>query len=158
MSDKKDLKDKIKQLEEKLGKLSRDSGKTDEERAMFVIASSPIGQDKLDTIRQVSEAKKKSQQKAGLIRLSDDGSVWEEDEPTDIKIPRESIHDFDNLEFCECECHERDKKDCMHCYDHPMHLESKREMRKSPPDTTGAVSETVTTKPTKSRLKRLLDW
>ena len=142
---KKDLEDKIKELEEKLAR-------TDEERAHFVIASSPIGHDKLDTIKQVSEAKKKSQQKAGLIRLSDDGSVWSEDEPTDIKIPRESIHDFDNLEFCECECHDRDKKDCLHCYDHPQHLESKREMRKP----SSPVKDE--SKPTKSRLKRLLDW
>ncbi len=143
---KKDLEDKIKELEEKLEK-------TDEERAHFVIASSPIGHDKLDTIKRISEAKKKSQQKAGLIRLSDDGSVWSEDEPTDIKIPHKSIHDFDNLEFCECECHERDKKDCMYCYDHPMHLEAKREMRKPTPPPTKEEP-----KPTKSRLKRLLDW
>ena len=144
-------KDKIRELEEKLGIISAEV--QDEKRAEFVIASSPIGHDSLDTIRQVSEAKKKSEKRAGITRLSGDGSVWEEDEPTDIRIPHESIHTFDNLEFCECECHQGGKKDCMQCYDHPMHLEAKREMRKPPPTEPEPESE-----PTKSRLKRLLDW
>jgi len=129
----------------------------DNKRAKFVIATSPIGHNERDTMKRVSEAKNKSRQKAGLIRLSDDGSVWEEDEPTDIKIPSESIHHFDNLQFCDCSCHGHGKKDCMHCYDHPKHLEAKREMRKPLPSTTSIVSETIQ-KPTKSRLRRLLDW
>ena len=41
----------------------------------------------------------------------------------------------------------------MYCYDHPMHLEAKREMRKPTPPPTKEEP-----KPTKSRLKRLLDW
>ena len=131
----------------------RESGKTDEERAEFVIATSPIGHDKIDTMKQISDAKEKSEQRAGLVRLSDDGSVWEEDEPVDIKIPKESIHSFDNLDFCECKCHDRGKKDCMYCYDHPIHLETKREMRKPP-----TKPDPVEPEPTKSRLKRLLDW
>jgi len=144
---KKELENKIRELEKKLGKIS------DKKRADFVIATSPIGHDEMDTMRDVLDAKSKSEQKAGLIRLSDDGSVWEEDEPTDIKIPKQSIHHFDNLEFCDCVCHGHGKKDCMHCYDHPKHLEAKREMKKPPPEPT---EQEV--KPTKSRLRRLLDW
>ena len=151
---KKDLEDKIKELKEKLSKISDTHRRQDEERAKFVITSSPIGQDKLDTIKRVSDAKRKSEQKAGLIKLSDDGSVWEEDEPINIKIPTESIHEFSNLEFCECGCHDNGKKDCMHCYDHPTHLEAKRRM-KDPVPASPTESEP---EPTKSRLKRLLDW
>ena len=172
----KDLEDKIRELQKKLSEGNKDykteknsetewmkkdtitpfdNEKTDEERAKFVIASSPIGHNKLDTMKQISDAKKNAEQKAGLIRLSDDGSVWEEDEPIDIKIPSKSIHTFDNLEFCECRCHENGKKDCMYCYDHPTHLEAKREMRKPPTESESTQSES---KPTKSRLKRFLDW
>lgn len=157
--DRKNLEKKIDELEKKLSKMSDQlSGKTDKERAHFVIASSPIGQNKLDTIKQVSEAKNKSEQRAGLIKLSDDGSVLEEDKPINIRIPHESIHKFNDLKFCECECHKREKKDCMYCYDHPTHLEAKREIRKSLPPTTSTINETIPQKPTKSRLRRLLGW
>jgi hypothetical protein len=87
-----------------------------------------LGEDKFDTIKQISEARNSSEQRAGLVKNTDSGSTWEEDTPVDIKIPSSSIHKFENIEECICECHPR-KKDCMHCYDHPEHLERKRKVK-----------------------------
>ena len=95
----------------------------------------PLGEDKIDTIRRINDAKKKTIKIAGLVKNTDDGSIWDEDEPYEVKIPESSIHEFKNQEVCICECHNRKKRDCMECYDHPKHLSDKRAMSiKEPPD------------------------
>ncbi len=126
MNRKKALDDKIKELEHKLSRLTAELDPEKEQHKKYVIGSSPIGIDKGDTIREVVKAKRNSEQRAGLIKNSDDGSVMGEDDYQPDRIPSESIHEFENLEVCICECHTRKKRDCMNCYDHPTHLENKR--------------------------------
>lgn len=92
----------------------------------------PLGKNKLETIKLINDAKEKSTQRAGLVKNTNDGSVWEEDGYIEPKIPESGIHEFENTEECVCECHERKKRDCMHCYDHPVHLEKKRKMTEKP--------------------------
>lgn len=151
MDSKKEMEDKIKEIERKLGKLSKELDGTDviedshinnisslnnnrlpkyeDRRKTFVIGSSPIGHDKKDTIKKIAEAKKNSIQKAGSVKNTQDGSVFINDIPKAKKIPEGSIHFFENLMECICDCHPT-KKDCMKCYDHPVHLEAKRNIPK----------------------------
>jgi hypothetical protein len=98
-------------------------------------ASSPLGHDREDTIKQISKAKRTSEQKAGLVKNTESGSVFAEDDGAPDRIPSESIHEFENLEVCVCECHLKNKKDCMLCYDHPIHLKDKREHYDNKKDT-----------------------
>ena len=86
-----------------------------------------LGEDRVDTIKQIADAKKKSKQIAGLVKSTESGSTWSEDEPEDVKIPHSSIHTFENTLECKCSCHPS-KRDCVDCYDHPVHLEKKRNM------------------------------
>lgn len=132
-----ELEAKIKELEEKLERLDKmlepKSKNLPTEKIIknkVIIGNTPIGADALETIREISQAKKNSTKKAGLVRNTDEGSVLEEDTPIITRIPTTSIHEFSNLIACECECHNRNKLDCEHCYDHPIHLENKRNMRK----------------------------
>ncbi len=83
-----------------------------------------IGEDKIDTIKQVSEAKKKSIGKAGL-RKADDGSIAD-DKYTGIQIPEVGNKSYSNELICDCDCHSSNKKDCAECYDHPIHLKENR--------------------------------
>lgn len=82
-----------------------------------------LGKDSIDTIKQVSEAKRKAVGKAGL-RRADDGSIAD-DRYRGMKIP-ESKKEFDDVNKCNCDCHENGKVDCMECYDHPRHLKASR--------------------------------
>ena len=153
---KKDLEDKIKELDAKLARLSEtlesekqkpieskkekleryekeyleklESEKGDGQRDIYVLGQSPIGHDKRDTIKQIASAKKDSTAQAGLVKNTEDGSVLTEDKPENVRIPLGSIHLFTNMEECECGCHPM-KKDCQNCYDHPEHLTTKREIR-----------------------------
>lgn len=121
---KEDLEDKIQELEEKLELLNREL--YPDTKHNMIVGTSPIGFNELDTLREIAKAKRESEQKAGLIKTTDDGSVWEEDDVVIDKIPTTSIHVFENMNKCECKCHDKNKHDCMNCYDHPEHLESKR--------------------------------
>ncbi len=76
-----------------------------------------------DMIKKISKAKKDSKPLAGIVKSTDNGSIFNTD--TDKKIQYKSIHHFDNMEECVCECHPT-KKDCLQCYDHPTHLEIKK--------------------------------
>jgi hypothetical protein len=105
----------------------------DNNRKFTVKGTSPIGTDEFDTIKEINKAKNESEKKAGLIKTTSDGSVWDEDDIQLSKIPNESIHQFDDLEKCNCDCHPR-KYDCMNCYDHPIHLDAKRKMTERPTD------------------------
>lgn len=68
-----------------------------------------------DMLREIINAKKNAEKKAGMVKSSDIGYVDMKDKkPT-------SIHKYQNLEKCECNCHP-EKLDCMDCYDHPIHL------------------------------------
>jgi len=137
---KKDLEEKIRELEKKLlglnDTLNKDKSwmrpdreiikfdhqKRDKERRNLAVGSSPVGVDKIETIREVVRAKNSSEQKAGLIKTTGDGSVLEDDNEEPIIIPAVGIHDFDNTLECTCTCHPS-KQDCIKCYDHPVHLE-----------------------------------
>lgn len=121
-----DLEKHIKTLEEELDKerklkLLLDSKK----HKKMVIGTSPIGDNPLDTVRKVVKAKESSEPRAGLVKNTSSGSTHDEDNIESKRVPTETIHDFDNMDVCECECHPN-KKDCMNCYDHPEHLEKKR--------------------------------
>ncbi|KKL93635.1 hypothetical protein LCGC14_1872670, partial [marine sediment metagenome] len=114
---KKDLADKIKELEARLhqldNKLKSEPAKEYEMRRLAVaVGTSPIGVDKLETAREIIKARKTSKQIAGLTKTTGDGSVL--DDAPDIPFPTESIHEFANLDICECECHPK-KNDCMNC-------------------------------------------
>lgn len=150
---KKELEKKIRELEEKLSKLAvnleKDGAKKtgwmqpdnerirfdherrDSERRELAIGSSPVGVDKIETIRELVKARDNSESKAGLTKTTEDGSVQADDdvEPT---FPTESIHDFNNTLECTCDCHPK-KRDCQHCYDHPVHLDMKRQRMMPPP-------------------------
>ena len=117
-----DLQDEINELENKLKQLKI---KNVEKHKGFLIASSPIGVDSNETVKEITRAKEKSEAKAGLVKNTADGSTLEEDNVETIRIPTESIHQFDNMDECVCECHPK-KYDCMNCYDHPVHLNTKR--------------------------------
>jgi hypothetical protein len=70
-----------------------------------------------DMMREMIDAKKNAEKKAGMVKISDVGYIESNDkEPT-------PIHKYDNLEKCECKCHPN-KIDCMNCYDHPTHLKN----------------------------------
>ena len=120
---KKELNKKIAELEDKLRKLSIKY--PPEKPVVFVQSQSPVG-DETDTIKQVMEARKDSEQRAGLVKNTGDGSTLPEDYNEADRIPKNSIHKFDILDECVCECHLTDKMDCLLCYDHPVHLEAKR--------------------------------
>jgi len=97
---------------------------TDKDRRRnMVIGTSPIGDDELDTLRQIVDAKNKSEKRAGLVRTTDEGNLDE----IEFIIPTETIHHFDNLDECTCSCHPK-KRDCMECYDHPIHLKVKEDI------------------------------
>ena len=134
---KKDLDDKIKELEEKLSKLAKTDDhppprpawmKEDPDRIKFDDEVT-IGEDKLDTMKEISDAKKQVIARAGTVKTTEDGSVLPEDEVQPVRIPSESIHEFTNLEKCECECHNKGRIDCQYCYDHKEHLENKKRVR-----------------------------
>jgi len=132
MTDKEDLEDKIHELEEKLKRL--DGFKRDKDiHDTVMLGTSPIGIDANDTLNEISKAKSESTQRAGLVKNSTEGSVWEGDETVIQKIPNTSIHDFDTVDFCSCNCHPQ-KYDCMKCYDHPVHLDEKRNRTAKPTD------------------------
>ncbi len=103
----------------------------DEDELLSNVA--PLGADRIETIKQIQDAKKKSKQRAGMVKSTEDGSTLEEDEPQYTRIPESGIHEFENIEECVCDCHPA-KKDCMNCYDHPIHLEKKRKMFEKPKD------------------------
>jgi hypothetical protein len=66
-------------------------------------------------IKEIVEAYKKSEKKAGMVKMSDVGASEEE-----IKIPVSTGKYVDETK-CECNCHPK-KEECMECYDHPIHL------------------------------------
>lgn len=154
-----DLNDKIEELEIKLQQLKKNE---EEQHKNFVIANSPIGVNKIDTIKEISKAKDDSEKRAGLIKNTASGSVMEEDDVPDIRVPDESIHHFDDLEHCDCECHPK-KQDCMYCYDHPVHLDMKRKPEK-PSDgyddvkIMQLIEEDKAKKDEKSWFKKLMEW
>lgn len=127
MNKKKDLEDKIEELKKKLSRLDKNEHiKVLETNEPLVLDSLPVGENKID-IKEITRAKNESIQQAGTVRNTDDGSVLPEDEPEYVRVPEQGIHTFENEEECVCECHPS-KKDCMHCYDHPEHLERKRDI------------------------------
>jgi len=157
MTKKTDLEKKIAQLERELQSLPKETD-DDLTNSPVVVEPQPIGSQKKETIDQIVKAKKEAEKKAGLVKTIDDGSVDILDEFEPIRIPKEGIHHFENTEECVCECHLRDKKDCVDCYDHPVHLENKRvliEQRKQELASPESTPEPQAT--TKSLLKRLLD-
>jgi len=73
--------------------------------------------DNEDMMREIIDAKKNAEKKAGMVKTSDVGYIESDDkEPTSNRV-------FDNVEKCECKCHPK-KVDCMECYDHPTHLKN----------------------------------
>lgn len=143
---KKDLEDKIKELEKRLGVSDdqlhgndEDWMKPDKNHAHFEDDDAPeIGEDIFDTIKEIAKAKKQVIPRAGSVQTTEDGNVLSEDNVEPIRIPKQSIHEFTNLEKCECECHGKGKVDCMYCYDHKQHLDAKR---KKVPDVTDEYDE-----------------
>jgi hypothetical protein len=133
MTEKDDLKKKIDDLEHKLLELNEMLKKDEnvsireqkKRRTDLVIGTSPIGNNLLETTREVVKAKETSEKRAGLIANTASGSTMEEDNVDAERVPLKSIHIFDNLEECLCTCHPT-KQDCMKCYDHPEHLQGKR--------------------------------
>ncbi len=129
----KELEDKIKELENKLKQLNHASKPKpkwmSEEKEPFDYVDEDneleIGEDKFDTMKEISKTKKQVIPRAGTIPTTEDGNVSADDNVEPVKIPDEGIHEFTNLEECECECHPK-KQDCIDCYDHPIHLEDKR--------------------------------
>lgn len=71
----------------------------------------------MELINEIVDAKNNSEQRAGLIKTTDEGFV-----ENHKKIIPTSIHTFKNIQVCECKCHNSGKNDCMECYDHPTHL------------------------------------
>lgn len=141
-SEKEKLNEKIAELEEKLAMLASNLDKqpsqtthektfAEYEKEYFekinmekrknavIISPAELQTNPLDVMRNVSQANKKSVPLAGLVKTTDDGSL-DDDTNTD-KVPT-SIHTFDNLDVCNCMCHNKGKFDCMECYDHPVHL------------------------------------
>lgn len=121
MTTKKELEKQIRDLKNKMLLLGN----------INVISSTQIGADLAYTIKQVTTAKNDAEHRAGLVKNTGDGSVWEEDDVVDVRIPITSIHQFDNITVCECACHNKNKLDCILCYDHPVHLNTKRGMKHS---------------------------
>lgn len=113
---KKELEDKVNKLQEQLEYLDTQLKKNDK-----VYGESHVS---VDMVKEIRDAKINSEKRAGLVKNTNDGSVLPEDNIEDIRFPTQSIHTFDDLEFCKCECHPS-KRDCMYCYDHPTHLEGK---------------------------------
>lgn len=122
---------KIKELEEKLRMLDTRTNSSDKIiQNKVMVGTSPIGFDLEDTTKEIIKANKESEQRAGLVKNTDDGSVLDEDKTSDVRIPTTSIHIFDNLKECVCKCHDNNKADCVKCYDHPIHLTTKINMHK----------------------------
>ncbi len=71
-----------------------------------------------DILREVLDAKKSAEKRAGMVKTSDvGGGSVDQSNPTPIRK-------YKNENKCECECHP-DKLECMNCYDHPTHLSKK---------------------------------
>ena len=110
--------------------------------------------------KKIVDAKETSEKRAGLVANTQSGSTMEEDNEVRERVPVNSIHAFDNLEECLCDCHPS-KKDCMNCYDHPEHLEGKRKKPEKPKYDEAYISQLIeqdkAKKEPKSWFKRLLD-
>lgn len=78
--------------------------------------------------KDINEAKKNAQQRAGLLKTTDSGSILDDDKYQGIQLPKTSSRIYEDVLKCHCVCHESDKRDCMHCYDHPVHLKESKEV------------------------------
>lgn len=130
MEDKKTTKRRLEktigELEEKLARLSAKL-ESDLEKRKIPAKNSPIGYDNDNVLQEVLDAKNSSVKRAGLVKTTQEGSIFDEEDNKKIDIiPDERIHTFDDLDVCICNCHNFDKIDCMNCYDHPTHLDPKR--------------------------------
>jgi len=65
-------------------------------------------------IKDIVEANKKSEQRAGLVTQSDIEETRTEKEVMTTKT-------FKDKDICDCKCHPI-KSECMECYQHPTHL------------------------------------
>lgn len=127
---KKEMEDKIKQLEEKLSGLKKQLEPKNHSPPKPAWMKEDIDRVKFDhefdTIKEIGIAKKQVIARAGTVKTTEDGSVDPQDKVETVKIPSKSIHEFTNKDVCECECHDNGKMDCQHCYDHMEHLENKK--------------------------------
>lgn len=70
-------------------------------------------------LRDIIDARNNSENRAGLVEMSDKvGSGGKREKEVIV------TKHFDNEEECECECHPN-KPECMDCYQHPIHLSKK---------------------------------
>lgn len=69
-------------------------------------------------VKEIYEAHNNSEKKAGMVKISDVGSSGED------TITPTGSEKYTNTIKCICRCHPQ-KKECMECYDHPVHLKKK---------------------------------
>ena len=161
---KKDLEDKIKELEKKLSWVAQEQDRINQkpdwmkpEKEIVRFDDHPVGKTPIEIIRAVAKAKKNSEQRAGLLKSTASGSTMEEDNVEARRIPKDSIHYFENLEECLCACHPS-KKDCMNCYDHPEHLAGKVKKVVKPEYDEASIMKLIEEDKAKKDKKSKWDW
>ena len=74
-------------------------------------------EDPVIKVKDIVEANKKSEPRAGLVKQSDIEETRTEREVQTTKT-------FKDKDSCDCKCHPN-KNECMECYQHPTHLKKK---------------------------------
>ena len=101
-----------------------------------VVKETPVGEensiinekDPNVLIKKIVDARDSSERKAGLVKIDDNGGILDAEREL-FTIPTEGLREY-KTKVCDCECHLKNKRDCMNCYDHPQHLEENRKLLK----------------------------